>query len=480
MPETTELETTPPVTDRPQGGLRISLKWWLVLLVVGGAGLGLLGRSFFQYPEVFMAIVSIGSTIVPFLLAVGTLIVLGVRQRRRGLTLWGIALTLMPLIGLGCVALISFYFQGSPGGLSAKSTQQLITQEVSQQYDQPWVWNELSVRLARGDMTQSQVDTAILELAKQMKANSPNGWQSPLSWQSDFLTAAQDANLLGDEAILALCDAFYGSQPKLDALPRLREGDANIPLSLQFGNTWGQHSNLPLALAWQVSRVLVDGKPIDFKTHYQHRDQWNGSIEVKLDKGEHQVQFELEAAYIDSDKMVGLDIDDIPARRWPQAVKKWSLTVDDKLTVYGPQDQLVALSTSAEDTPGPFDVQVQRIVIQKGTEGKSKAILKLKFGESANVPLSFDIDLSVGGQVVSMGSTFYYRTEQSIHTGGDEFQQPIELLDESVNSASVRLVPNPARIEKFGEVTKIWGNPIIWRNLPIDRYDLDTQEASDE
>ena len=61
-------------------GLQVSLRTYLIVILVLGLTLGLLGRLFRVQPEVFIGVVGLISTVVPFLLAIATILRLGNRQ----------------------------------------------------------------------------------------------------------------------------------------------------------------------------------------------------------------------------------------------------------------------------------------------------------------------------------------------------------------------------------------------------------------
>jgi hypothetical protein len=92
------------------------------------------------------------------------------------------------------------------------TTQRLISQRLSMQSDAPWVWQELERRLASKDLTKQEVNDAVNELAAYMKQTKPGGWNQPFSWQRNFLQAANNAGMISEDTLIALCEAFYGSR----------------------------------------------------------------------------------------------------------------------------------------------------------------------------------------------------------------------------------------------------------------------------
>lgn len=458
-----------------ESGVRISLKWMLLGLVLLGAALGLLGRLFFRHHEIFQVVVGILSTIVPFLLAIVTLIARGRRDRSRPLILWAIAILCMPLLGFGTLMLSELFVRPGPGGLGVMTTQQIIATELPQKYDEPWVWNELNARLQNGKLTAAEADAAVVELAKQMKAAKPAGWDSPMHWQDEFIKAASNAGLLSDEAILEFCDAFYGTTPTVESFQRLREGlTRNIHLEVHYGSTWGQHSGLPVHLMWTINKATIDGEPIEFghRNHNVRSADFSTYFDRELAAGKHKLDIELDCAYIEADKLFGLDTNNLPADRWPTALKRWTKKLEMPFEVYAGGQQIVKLTTDPQLDPRAVrSIRVDRFVVQKADKGYSVAA-KLHFGEDLPVSVSMDVVAVVDGQEVELGKSFVLLRDDGRASNGSEHRGELESIDPETIYGDILLVPNPAHIEKYPEAKAIWGKPIRFRNLQLERLDL--------
>ena len=112
------------------GRFRVSLKVLLLVLLATGAGFGLLGRLLQHDPNMFAAVVSLLSTVVPYVLAVGTILWIGRKRRQSGLLAWGIFLILLPLVGFGVVMFTQMLAGPSPGNLGMQSNADLINKQV--------------------------------------------------------------------------------------------------------------------------------------------------------------------------------------------------------------------------------------------------------------------------------------------------------------------------------------------------------------
>jgi hypothetical protein len=307
--------------------MRISLRNWLLVVGVVGAVVGIMTRLLFREPETFLNVLQLGATVGSFLAAVGTIIWIGLRSapRRRWLIVWGIALLLTPML----IALAVGLLMPSGNPLSLMSTQRLIAVRLSQQIDEPWVWQELERRLREGALTKVEVDDAIQQLTAHMKRTNPQGWNQPFSWQRRFLDPALQQNMISEPVFLDLCDAFFGTQPTVTLLPpALSDGDTRFNFRIEYGTPWSDTSGLGVKLVWDVKQLELDGKPVTvrrFQKHFGREAQVNA--EAPLAAGDNQLVLELDCALIDESRLQGANLDTLKAPKWPQPRKRWTSKV---------------------------------------------------------------------------------------------------------------------------------------------------------
>ena len=398
----------------------------------------------------------------------------GRQGRRWGLVVWAGVLMAMPFLGVGAV-FVAYYFVGpSPGGLGFLSTQQLIQERLPNQIDEPRVWRELEARLKAGSLSQQDVDAAIKELTSHMTTTRPQGWDSPLSWQKDFIKSAGQAGLISEPVLLALCDAFYGPNPVIQPPPRLREEKSGFHIEIKYGNTWGSHSDLGLQLVWQVNRVLLDDKPLDVRVNHKGGGNWSGYHDGSLDAGDHQLTVEVECAYIDEGKLIGLNPDNLSKGLWPTARKRWTQTISAPLKVFSADQPLVSLATNPGKHPGGNGgIAIGRFAIQRNADGGKLIVLKTSFIEVLPTPLSYDVAVAFDEQTVELGHMWAVQNENHRSSGGGQMQKRLDSLDSSIRRADIILTPNPRHIEHRSEVSEIWGQKIILPNVPLERLDLE-------
>jgi hypothetical protein len=310
--------------------MKFSLRTFLVVLCVGGAAVGIMGKLLLEDPQMFLAVLMVGTTVGPFLLATGTIIAIGVRSRRRKLALWGVVLTLLPVLAI--LWRLVFVSTGNP--VQLLTTRRIIVHQLPKEIDLPWVWRELKRRLDNGRLTRDDVNDAIRALTTHMKATRPTGWNQPLSWQRDFLGAAVSGKLVSDDVLLELCDAFFGPQPNVKPLPPILVGQTGFQLAIEYGNPWAFNSGIGTDLLWDVKQVTVDGAVMKVPRPNRFAQHWDGFCEGSLAPGDHEVKIEVECAYVDQQS--GQTINQaakIPPSQWPKAKKRWTTTVTVPLKV---------------------------------------------------------------------------------------------------------------------------------------------------
>lgn len=456
---------------------QISLRTLLIVLIGAGVGAGLLGRMFFHSADLFQAAVGLGSSVLPFLLAIGTIFWIGVRTRRKRLVAWGGMLLAMPLLGWGLLFTLQYFAGPSPGNLGVLSTRRLIDQQLPNQIDQPWVWNELQRRLQAGSLSPQEVDDAVRQLTAHMTATRPQGWDQPLSWQSSFLTEASQADSISDRALLGLCDAFYGPKPLLQPLPRIRAGASGFDIMVHYGSTWGDHTGLALELVWEVGQPRLDGKPLDVRQLHKNGEQWWGRYEGTLPAGQHELVLDFDCAYIERAKLIGLDAGNLPTSGWPKPTKQWKQTITAPLKVYSAEEPIVRLATDpAWDPLKSGSIRIDRFVVQTYRDGKKKLILQTDLSAAILVPLSFDVSARLHDQSLPFGGQWSVNDAGSQRSGSNPLTAVVETLDPDIRQADILFTPNPRHIEHLPEVSEIWGKQIILRGVPLERLDLETIE----
>lgn len=315
--------------------MKFSLRTFLIAICVVGATAGVMGNLLLNRPEDFINVVHFSATVLPFLLAAGTIIVLGLkRERRPRLVAWGVFLLLFPIAMQVVMAVL--LPNGDP--LRLLSTKRIIAQRLPLRTDEPWVWQELQRRLDSGSMSVAEVDEAVGVLVSHMKTARPGGWNQPTPWQDPFLKAAIRKKLVSDGVLIELSDAFYGTQPTVRSLTPISKGAGGFRLHVEYGNPWAANSGVGVALLWDVTQVSVDGVPVKLGQVQRFAQNWDAYCTADPAPGEHEVQIDLTCAYADYSTIIGGDPSQVPLSRWPPARKKWTMRVTPPLKVVAPAE----------------------------------------------------------------------------------------------------------------------------------------------
>jgi hypothetical protein len=374
-----------------------------------------------------------------------------------------------------------FYRQDeSPLTLTWHSTERLLQQRLPKQVEKSSVWHELEKRLKAGSLSQNDVEDAVKIFISQPAAKRPRGWYE----SSEFLTAAAHAGMISEPVLLNLCDAMCGPAPMIQ-LPRLREGKGILDMEIVYGSSSAvSHiSSLGVARLWQVERALLDGKPIEPERCCEMWDGlWSCSYPGMWSAGNHEITVDVQCAYVAEHKLIGLQTKNLPADHWPEAYKRWKQSVKATLRVYKADEPLVALVTDPDRAPGKTGgIQIVRLVVQANGTGQKKVVLKVRFAPetSHSILTSYDVAIVIEGRPnpVSLGPLWRIRREGSITGNGDQLEKGIEGLDSSIRRADIVLTPNPVHVERFSDVSEIWGETITLRDIPIERLDLEVEAA---
>jgi hypothetical protein len=317
--------------------MKISLRNFLITLCLLGAFIGVMGRLLIESPETFLQALTLISTVIPFLLAVGTVIWIGFRRRPKwGLFIWGCLLLLTPIVVT--VTLTLLWPTRNP--LLVLSTNRLIHARLPTAVQGPAVWMELERRLGNSQLSRQEVDEAVAALTKYMQSLGPKGWNQPLPWQNKFLSAAYHGNLISDDVLFNLCDAFFGTQPTtLPVMPfgPMLNHNSKFNLHLHYGNPFAWNPGLGVQLLWAVKDVRIDGKSVPFKQLNSFAQDWIGEVQQPLADGDHEVVAELDCAYVDETTLGGLQPPQAPVATWPKPLKRWTTTVSMPLNVSAPE-----------------------------------------------------------------------------------------------------------------------------------------------
>ncbi len=476
------------MNEVPEFRFRFSLRAMIIGLTVTGCVIGLLGKLMLSNFQIFAAVVSIAAVIVPFVLAIATLVRIGKRTKNRGLTIWAAILFLAPIVGIGSVGLLQVVSDPSNTGKGAVSNRRLIEGQLAKSPDDWQVWRELEHRVVTGKLNKEEGGQVAAVLSKYMKSKRPTGaWGKPLNHAEDFFGAARQRDLIPEPQLLKLCDAYFGTEPKLKPI----NAKSNVKrVEIEFGSRWDNemHHGLGVRHVWDVTRILVDGQPVELEPTSSHSgNRMFCRLKDALPLDGKELMAEVEVAYIDSSKLIGLH-GDIPVARWPKAIKRWQQTVTIPLDGSDPtkrKPKPIQLVTDPALAPSPL--QIERLVVQPDEGGLSTIVVKWKSLHEtfqSNAAVSYDVFVDTGDEEVHVGSTFVVRKGTGTTSNGSQLVSRGHLIAADIEAADVILRPSPKYLEGVLEnspdmepITEIWGKSSTIEDVTLERLDL---EASRE
>jgi len=391
------------------------------------------------------------------------------KGKRWVLAVWAVVLLLMPfMIGAGMWFVFSRVQGPSPGNYGSVSTSALLQTHLPQRIDEPWVWDELENRIRAGTLTPAEADQALQAFTQYLQTQTPRS--SHISWQRDYLRDAQAAGLLSDQALTAFSDAFFGATPRVEPLPRMREGSRDVRFELAYGTPWSG-TELPWQLDWELVEVRLDGKEVkEFRVNHQHRDDLSGMVKLDLTPGEHEMTFVVEAVYLDGQAVRGVDLDSVPIANWPSPKKRWRHEVKAPLRVYTRDEPIVEPVSDAALSPASM-VQIEQLAVQPARQGV-QVQAEVRFDPSPPVPVSFDIEIDTGDRRSRVGSVAYWTRPGGGSSRRTSGARRLAGLPATVRRVNVWLVPNASLIESEPSVERVWGEPILIEDVELKRFDL--------
>jgi len=467
------------MSQPPQSGFRFSLRNMMIVLTIAGIFCGVMAQLFVTRSHLFFRVWWFSITVVPFVLAIITLFLVASKvDNKRGLRVWALLLAFTPLVGGLCVPLF-YHLQrtvsrppapasASPSDYPDIATPLLISKYLPPKVDEPWVWNELETRIRKRTLSPEEANDALQVFIDHMKKSKPGGWDSSLSWQSQFIGAAQKNNLFSDKKMVQFLDAFF-EKPTVE-LTRIRENSKRLPFDIRFGSRWAR-SSLGYCLLWNIKSVAIDDQVVKTKEENRYQGDLSAVYENSLASGDHELKIVLESAYVDSAKLVGLENWKLKSSAWPIALKNWDETIVVPFKVYPEDDQIIQLSKDPLNDPRKY---ITCSLIAQNENETKKLVLQLDINSGVPISCSFDVKALLGDdQEIPLGYVFRAKRAKSVTTGGTTRSVRLKELSPEIRAADLVLKPYPRAVEQYGDVKEIWGPTIMIKNVPIKRYDLE-------
>lgn len=437
---------------------QVSLKMTLIALGILGAVLGLMGRLYRFEPELCLQIIQ-WSLLLGYVVAMFALVV----QQRRHRTS---EKAVNPWLSLSMSGLVLVWLLVSWSGLTKSDLSRLPTwylvqrklftfRDDGQLVDDSNVWRELERRVMNSQLAKSDAELIFSELEESIlqQADSPK-WQH-FSTASTLRTIA-DRELVSDEQLVGLAEAYYGKPP--DTSLRLRTAENPLRLGIRYGHI-GVDRQHPTKLIWYATKVQVDGEDVAFSNGV---GSLAATINRHLELGEHEVVVELDCAFVMHDALRTFG-GSCPHSEWPEnLLKRWTEKVVIPVTVFTAESEIISLTTDAKRDPTSF-ISLGIETINMGKPQRAW-LLRVDIDEDISVAMSGDLFVTIDGE------TFEWpmNTEEMPNRWGAITNWQLDPAKVSAKTATIEFVPNPTYLERETCVTEIWGKKIVFDNVPID------------
>jgi serine/threonine protein kinase len=356
----------------------------------------------------------------------------------------------------------------SPQKLRSLPTAEVIKVGLAEP-KQPWAWLELERRQRDGRLIKDEINQFIDSLTVWLQRDYPKGCQELLRLEP-LLNELSKEKMIEEEAAIRFLMAYHG-ELSCGTLPRLRENDKFLKLTCDWRQ--GQGKILGKVMLNEMRSISIDGQPVILhpSQNFSYNCTGPGFLLFEgqlpsLTPGRYRVKCEVDSALVDEKDVEGLSAD-TPSREWPPAKKRWTRVIETDLLIYAKDAEIVSLTDDpALDPLACGKLSVKHVVIRPKGQGVTAIVSVVR--RPPAVPVSFAVIVRLAGQD-HHGGGFWI----AANTGGtSEHAIVIDRLDPQVREAEVILKPNPKLVESCPDITRIWGKEIVFKHVPLVRYDL--------
>ncbi len=396
------------------------------------------------------------------------------RGARKGMVFGGLAMALIPLVVIVVFAAVATTHQPGPVTVTyvRYQTQPVVRVFDPSAFEDPAFWNDLHTEVLTGGLTNTQADGVLAEMSKHMAGKRPYGWGRPLTEQSAFLASARQANLLGDGALVGLADAYFGASTMLPS-PRIREGlvTGEVRVNLGAAVEPAHLSDLPIVRLCAIKSVRIGGRLVPFWVKDVDKTGPLLTLELgELTAGRHAVEVEAELGFVRSGEVDAASLPLTDPAEWPATLQTRKVTLTNTMTVVGHDEPFVRLATGNLVDPGVYGLRVRRLSVHP-ENGRKLLGVEFELQPGYRGPVSFDVAIELGGEQHDLGPLYVYPDGPDTRASALTYGMTLDALDAGITTADVVLTPNPAHVDGFEGVTRVWGEVVRYEFLPLSRDD---------
>ena len=194
-------------------------------------------------------------------------ILFGKYQRQPRKIILGILLLLLAIGGYITLEYVNWHVSRasmpSPFSLPTQTTAQILA-GLPKVVDEPWSWQELQSRLKSGKLSSQEADAALATLIADLNKHPKRPSGSPLSWSDNFIADILQNNLVNQQRMAQLAQAYYRQPCDITMSTTVRTGKP-IECLLEGEHAWSLARH---KLVWALRSVTTSSSRLIATTRY--------------------------------------------------------------------------------------------------------------------------------------------------------------------------------------------------------------------
>lgn len=405
----------------------------------------------------------------------------GKRQRKPKLIVAGLAVGVLPIVLLMFVSTTRVMSGGA--NRSHLSNAALIA-NLAMNANQPWDWQELQRRLTANRLSNAEVDQAIAQLTVYLNQQRAAGQrQGPLHWSDQFIRLALARQAVSPTQFEQLCRAHYDGRISLANVTVAARQGKPILLEPRIDSSWDLDN---CQLVFAIREALIDGTPASIVDRHQpakalHADELSGkshdyfhnlALDAALDPGEHELKVVVDVGVLPRNApLVGMSGKPGQKARWQNPLATWSTDLTAKFRMTPADQSPITLETDPMLNPaGVGGLRVARAYAVPMPKG-ARVMVRITGRDSAPGAFCFRYKVRIDGKEHSSRQAFGKAANWGMNSGEGaiDLREP---LPPEVTKIDVILEPDLETAERYPQLHTIWGKPVEFPDVPLERHDL--------
>lgn len=421
-------------------------------------------------------------------------------ERSRKKIIAGIGLFLLPFLvifGFILIRMTSMFGRvaSGPSALPSQTTAQILA-GLPAVAAQPWSWQELSTRLKAGRLSSAEVDAAMTVLTQSITAErAKNPSPQPLHWADDFVKDAIASGKVTPPQTQALCEAFFGNALHVETPKAVRLGQP-IHVGINCRAPWDLGGK---TMVWSPREVRTSrGQMVGLRKPGSAKDitlpaeelsqQRHDYLELDAqgfsETGNEELVVVFDAGAVDQNATLrGKDGKPGLKEQWPNPLATWQVTVRQKIRIVAENQLAVQLDTDPLHDPSRANAALVKEAIVRKTGSGVEVVVLWDWANAPRPPMSGKVTATVDDQSVDMGALVWGHlsgpngNERS--WGGEQCRSGARLarLSPQAKAISLKVTPDPTAAETMLGLDTIWGKPVEIKDIPLQRFDVETEAA---